>query len=121
MAAPLGFCLFSTAIGECAVAWTQNKLAGVQLPEGTAAATRARIARAHPGLPEAQPPAFVAAAITRIRGLLAGARDDLADLPLDFGDLPAFQRQVYEVTRAIPPGEVLTYGEVARRLGDPGA
>jgi len=28
---------------------------------------------------------------------------------------------VYEITRAIPPGRTLTYGEVARRLGDPNA
>ena len=121
MATPLGFCLFATAIGDCAVAWTQDKLAAVQLPGSTPAATRARIERAHSGVAEVQPPEFVAAAIARIQGLLEGQRDDLADLPLDFGDLPDFQRQVYEIARAIPPGEVLTYGEVARRIGDPGA
>jgi methylated-DNA-[protein]-cysteine S-methyltransferase len=35
--------------------------------------------------------------------------------------VPAFHRAVYAVARAIPPGETLTYGEVARRLGDPGS
>jgi len=121
MTAALGFCLFPTAIGEWAVVWTQDKLAAVQLPGTSPAATRHRIARAHPDVPESTPPEFVATAMARIQGLLAGERDDLGDLPLDFGDLPGFQRQVYEVTRAIPPGEFLTYGEVARRIGDPGA
>jgi methylated-DNA-[protein]-cysteine S-methyltransferase len=60
-------------------------------------------------------------AIARIRQLLAGAKDDLCDLPLALDGVPPFHQRVYEVTRAIPPGEVLTYGEVARRLGDPGA
>jgi methylated-DNA-[protein]-cysteine S-methyltransferase len=45
----------------------------------------------------------------------------LLDLPLDMEGVPPFHRRVYELARAIPPGEVLTYGEVARRLGDPGA
>ncbi|MCC2675022.1 MAG: methylated-DNA--protein-cysteine methyltransferase [Ramlibacter sp.] len=60
-------------------------------------------------------------AIQRIQALLEGARDDLLDLPLDFSSVPAFHRRVYDVARAIPPGEVLTYGEVARRIGEPGA
>jgi methylated-DNA-[protein]-cysteine S-methyltransferase len=67
------------------------------------------------------PPGFVAAAIARIQALLQGGADDLADLPLDLEGVPDFQRRVYAVTRAIPPGEVLTYGEVARRVGEPGA
>jgi methylated-DNA-[protein]-cysteine S-methyltransferase len=64
---------------------------------------------------------LVAAAIVRIQALLAGTRDDLADLPLELEGVPEFHRRVYAVARAIPPGEVLTYGEVARRLGEPGA
>ncbi len=118
---PRGYCLFATAIGECGIAWKDGKLTSVQLPESDAAGTRARLRRRDPEADEAEPPAFVAEAMGRIRGLLAGRQDDLADLPLDYEGLPEFQRQVYEVARAIPPGEVLTYGEVARRIGDPGA
>ena len=35
--------------------------------------------------------------------------------------IPAFHRRVYEVARTIPPGSTLSYGEVAARLGAPGA
>jgi len=31
-----------------------------------------------------------------------------------------FQRAVYAIARAIPPGQTRTYGEVAHELGDPG-
>ena len=118
----LGCCLFDTAIGACGVAWTAAALAAVQLPETTRAATLQRMRRrfSEP-VPEAAPPAFVQAALGRVQQLLAGAHDDLCDLPLDLDTVPEFHRRVYEVSRAIPPGEVLTYGEVARRLGDPGA
>jgi methylated-DNA-[protein]-cysteine S-methyltransferase len=117
----LGYCLFDTAIGTCGIAWTGEALAAVQLPESTREGTARRLLRATGEVAEGAPPPFVQAAIARIQALLAGTRDDLADLPLDFTGLPEFQRRVYDIARAIPPGEVLTYGEVARRLGEPGA
>jgi AraC family transcriptional regulator of adaptative response/methylated-DNA-[protein]-cysteine methyltransferase len=42
------------------------------------------------------------------------------DLPLDIRST-AFQRQVWEHLRAIPYGQTVSYGEVARALGKPGA
>jgi AraC family transcriptional regulator of adaptative response/methylated-DNA-[protein]-cysteine methyltransferase len=42
------------------------------------------------------------------------------DLPLDIR-ATAFQRQVWEKLRSIPYGETLSYGDVARLLGKPGA
>ncbi|HVE53374.1 MAG TPA: MGMT family protein [Ramlibacter sp.] len=121
MARVQGCCLFDTAIGACGVAWTDDALAAVQLPETTRDRTLQRMLRHCGEAGEADPPAFVQAAITRIRQLLEGARDDLADLPLDLQGVPPFHRKVYAVARGIPPGQVLTYGEVARRLGEPGA
>lgn len=42
------------------------------------------------------------------------------DLPLDIRST-AFQRQVWEKLRAIPYGQTVSYGEVAKALGNPGA
>jgi AraC family transcriptional regulator, regulatory protein of adaptative response / methylated-DNA-[protein]-cysteine methyltransferase len=42
------------------------------------------------------------------------------DLPLDIRST-AFQRQVWEQLRAIPYGQTVTYGDVAKALGKPGA
>lgn len=122
MARVQGCCLFDTAIGPCGIAWTQAALAAVQLSEATRAGTLRRLRRyVGEEVPVCAAPAFVQAAIVRVQALLAGAQDDLADLPLDMEGVPEFHRRVYAVTRAIPPGEVLTYGEVARRVGEPGA
>lgn len=121
MRSALGFCLFDTAIGACGIAWTADAIAAVQLPEPTREGTGERLQRYTGPLPPSAPPDFVQAAIVRIQQLLAGERDDLCDLPLDMEGVPEFHQKVYAVTRAIPPGEVLTYGEVARRVGEPGA
>ncbi len=72
-----------------------------------------------PGPREAETaPAEVQAAIAGIRQLLAGGKPDLLDVEIDEARVPEFNRRVYAIARAIPPGETLTYGELATRLGD---
>jgi methylated-DNA-[protein]-cysteine S-methyltransferase len=120
-----GFTLFDTPLGHCGIAWGSegqgDVLTGVQLPGGDEAAGRARMQRRFPGVPEVAPPPWVAAAITRICATLAGEPDTLADLPLCMAGVAPFHQQVYAVARAIAPGQTLTYGEVAAKLGQPGA
>jgi O-6-methylguanine DNA methyltransferase len=41
--------------------------------------------------------------------------------PLDLSGLSRFDAHVYEVVRTVPRGETITYGEVARLTGSPGA
>ncbi len=43
------------------------------------------------------------------------------DVELDLSDSTEFERRVYAATRAIPPGKVATYGEIAKAIGKPGA
>jgi methylated-DNA-[protein]-cysteine S-methyltransferase len=45
----------------------------------------------------------------------------MRELALDESVVEAFPLSVYRATRAIGPGEVATYGEIARAIGDPGA
>jgi methylated-DNA-[protein]-cysteine S-methyltransferase len=116
-----GFCIFDTAIGPCGLAWGERGVVGVQLPEGDGEATRARMRRRFPGAPETQPPASMQAIAVRVAGLLSGQPDALLDVDLDMDNISPFHRRVYEITRAIPPGRTLTYGEVADQLGEPGA
>ena len=77
--------------------------------------------RDFPGAPELPPPAWVGAVVARIGNLLQGGSDSLSDVPLDMCGVPDFNRRVYAVTRAILPGQTRSYGEVAVKLGEPGA
>lgn len=117
------FTVFDTAIGPCAVAWNDTGLTRVGLPEGSEAATRARLVRGLRAAEavETEPTVDVRRAIDAIVALLAGERVDLAFVGLDLEGIPEFNRQVYDVTRSIPAGSTLSYGEVARRIGQPGA
>ena len=113
------FALFETAIGTCALAWGERGLVSVQLPSADARALRARMKRLLPGALEAEAPPAVATAIAGIGALLAGEPVDLDWIELDTDNLPDFNRQVYAIARAIPRGQTMTYGEIAKRLGDP--
>jgi methylated-DNA-[protein]-cysteine S-methyltransferase len=110
--------IFEAAIGTCAIVWSAAGIAGVQLPETTELATRARLQRRFPDAEETVPPPFVQRAIEAIVTLLRGEARDLRDIPLDLDGVPEFNRRVYEIARAIPPGRTLTYGEIAKQLGD---
>jgi methylated-DNA-[protein]-cysteine S-methyltransferase len=114
------YALFDTAIGLCAIAWGDRGVIAVQLPDASEAAMRARLRRRFPDAAEAPPPASVERAIAGIVTLLDGQTTDLSDVALDMERIPPFNRRVYEIARAIPPGSTLSYGEVAARLGDPG-
>ena len=112
------FTLFDTAIGACGVVWNDRGLIGVQLPEIDAAATRRRMAKRFPQASETMPPSSVQMAIKGIVALLNGEKRDLRDVAIDDSDTSEFNARVYKIVRQIPPGETLTYGEVAERLGD---
>ena len=111
------FTLFDTPIGVCGIEWGPRGINGVQLPMGSEEKTRARIRQRHGDIAETEPTAEVQSAIGGIVELLSGKPNDLRDVVLDLEDVPEFNRGVYDIARAIPPGKTLTYGDIAKKLG----
>jgi methylated-DNA-[protein]-cysteine S-methyltransferase len=116
-----GFTLFDTALGRCGIAWGERGIAAIELPGRDDAGTRRRLRRSVQGATEAAPPEDVAAAIEAIVRLFDGEPADLSAVVLDMDGVPEFHQRVYDVARAIPAGETLSYGEIAARLGEPGS
>jgi methylated-DNA-[protein]-cysteine S-methyltransferase len=114
---PAFYTLFETSIGLCGLAWNERGIVGFQLPEDDAPDTRGRIAKRFPGIVEAPPPPDVQGVIADVTALLRGEARDLSTVPLNMEGVSDFDRRVYEIARGIPPGRVLTYGEIASRLG----
>lgn len=112
------YIIFETAIGFAALAWGDKGLVGVRLPEPDAERARGRLLARFPDAAEAPPTPEIARAMEGVRALMRGEKDDLADVAIEIDRVPAFNAQVYEIARAIPPGETLTYGQIAERLGD---
>jgi len=117
----LGYAIFDTAIGRCAIAWSNAGVLGVQLPEAREIDTRRRLYRLYAEARELPPPPNVEVAIEGIGAALRGHAGDLPDITLDLEDIAPFTRRIYDFARAIPRGETRTYGEVASGLRASGA
>ena len=111
------FTLFDTAIGHCGIVWGTRGVVAVQLPMSNEDKTRGRIRQRYGEIAEAPPPVEVQSAIDGMVELLAGKPNDLTDVVLDLDGVPEFNRGVYDIARSIPPGQTLTYGDIAKRLG----
>ncbi len=112
------FAIFDTAIGPCGIVWNARGLTGVQLPKKDHAATRARVQHRYPSAIEAAPSPSVQEAIDGIVALLRGEPRDLTGIAIDSSRTPDFNAKVYAITRQVPPGKTITYGEIAAKLGD---
>lgn len=115
-----GWALFDTPIGACGIAWGEHGLLGAQLPFADESATRERMQRRFPRLAESLPPPGVQGVMAGVRAQLRGEPHDLSGTRLDLRGVPEFHQRVYQLALQIPPGRTLTYGDMARQLGDPG-
>lgn len=117
--------LFETSLGTCGAAWTDAGFTCIQLPERNAEATQARLLeRAGDPGPHVTPkttPAWVTSAIALAREHLDGRPQDLSSVPLDLARVTPFVAKVYRELQKVPAGKTLTYGELARAVGSPGA
>jgi len=107
--------LFETAIGTCGIRWSAAGITGVALPAHGRPLSGTAIEEAR------DVPAWVREAVDGIVALLDGERRDLREVRLDEDGIDDFRRAVYAATRAVGPGEIVSYGEIARAIGRPHA
>lgn len=77
-----------------------------------------RLLRQHHGDYELVVAAHKSAAISRLQAYFCGDLQALDDIVVASGG-SAFQQQVWAALRQIPPGHMLSYGQLAARLGHP--
>ena len=110
--------LFETRAGPLRLKYGESALTAIEMPEYSPRELRAALLKEPPA---AEHPKFVREAARMLKLHLGGKPQDLSRLPLALSELAPFQRAVYETLRGLPRGKTLSYGEVARLLGKPGA
>ncbi len=117
-----GYCVFDTAIGACGVAWSARGVTHIQLPAANRAATERLLRMRAAGATAETPPSSVALLIASLRQYFAGERVDFSAVTIDLSeDVDPFHRRVYDVARTVDWGHTVTYGDIARGLGQPDA
>ena len=87
------------------------------LPQGTAGLPGVSV----PGTSPPDRDAFATNVVAGLQRFFAGEDVDLSGIPLDLDGLSPFQQTLLDTLRAVPRGEVVTYGELAALAGRPGA
>lgn len=113
--------LFDTALGTCAIAWSDVGLIRVQLPERTCAETEARMRRGGSEPAITPLPALASDAVSALKMYFTGTAIPFDALSLDESCVSTFNASIYRALRAVPWGTTVTYGELARSVGQPGA
>ena len=110
------YCAIRTPIGRMLVAASEAGLVRVSFPQREAAfvASLRRL-----GTDVVRSPARTADIVHQLRAYFAGERRTF-DVRVDLSGLTPFHRRVLEAAASVPAGEVVSYGEIARRIGQPG-
>ena len=70
------------------------------------------------GVPAVRSPSETAAVVAQLRAYFAGRRRRF-DLPVDLSHVTPFVRRVLTATMQVPAGNLVSYGDIARRIGQP--
>lgn len=116
------YTLIDTAIGVCGLAWNENGLTRVQLPEVSAANTEARLRRRGATRAAQIPRTEITTCVTQLIAYFQGQRVDFAGVPLDTAALSAFDAAIYRALRQVGWGRTTSYGALsAAVIGAPDA
>ena len=115
---PIGYAIADSPLGRLLVASTPRGVCAVYLGDSDRA-LEAALAEEYPAAEirrgDGDADRWIGAVVRHLEG-----HHPRLDLPLDV-QATAFQRRVWEELRAIPYGATRSYGDIARRLGEPGA
>jgi len=113
---------FSTSAGTCGVSWNAQGITSFYLPEASGKRMEGRLKKmTHNSRASSAPPAWVKDLIKKVRAHLKGHAQDFTSMPLHFDGVSGFLLSVYRAVQKIPSGTVVTYGELAARVGNPNA
>jgi methylated-DNA-[protein]-cysteine S-methyltransferase len=109
--------VFDTAMGFCAIAWSDAGVVRFQLPVKSAEAADRLMRRRAFGAEPGAPPEDVAAIVAAAKRYFDGEETDFSHVRLDLGGDDPFFSQVYEALRRVGWGRTTTYGALAKEIG----
>ena len=111
---PIGITTCLTAFGWVGIAWSEQGLVALTLPQPAKAGALSQLPASSDPAPEAAPGLDVDALAEKLRRYFVGEVVHF-DEPLDPTIGTDFQQRVWAITRAIPRGQTRSYGDVARQ------
>ena len=111
--------VFETAMGFCAIAWSDAGIVRFQLPVKSAEAADRLMRRRAPDAEPQAPSGEVAAVVAAVKRYFGGEETDFSQVRLDLAALDPFFAQIYAALRRVGWGATTTYGALAKEVGAP--
>jgi methylated-DNA-[protein]-cysteine S-methyltransferase len=109
--------VFETAMGFCAIAWSEAGVTRFQLPTKTAEAAERLLRRRAVGAEPGAPPDNIGAIVAAAKRYFAGEEADFSLVPLDLAGEDPFFAKIYAALRQVGWGRTTTYGALAKEVG----
>jgi methylated-DNA-[protein]-cysteine S-methyltransferase len=112
---------FDSLIGPCGIAFRDNEIVGMMLPQKTLRETINKLSSRFPSSqvsPTAS--AFEKKTIDLLKLHLKNGNQNLSKMRISIETTPFFSK-VYDAVKKIPAGHFITYGDVAKIVGKPKA
>ena len=109
--------VFETAIGFCAIAWSDAGVTRFQLPTKSAEAAERLMRRRAPSAEPGAPAADVGAIVESAQRYFAGEAVDFSNVGVDLSGQCALFAQIYGALRRVGWGCTTTYGALAKEVG----
>jgi methylated-DNA-[protein]-cysteine S-methyltransferase len=109
--------VFETAMGFCAIAWSDAGVVRFQLPVKSAEAGDRLMRRRADGAEPGAPPEDVAGVVAAAKRYFDGEETDFSRVRLDLDGEDAFFSQIYSALRRVGWGRTTTYGALAKEIG----
>ena len=111
------YCVFETARGFVAIAWSAGGITTLRLPAGSPAAAERALAKRVAGAVRSTPSGAISAVIDAIERYFAGVPVDFSGVAVDLIERDPFFARVYALVRQLGWGQTTTYGAIAKELG----
>ncbi len=113
--------VFPTELGWMTCQWSAGALERNAFGLRSFGAARRTLTGEWKTLPPNEAEDGLLALVERLRRFAREFADDFTDVPLSFAGISPFARRALTACRQIPLGTTITYAELARRGGSPGA
>lgn len=114
--------IFPTVSGYCGISWCAQGVTAFMLPETTPVQIQKELhSITGTAKPAARLPGWIRDLVRKVKLHLKGQQQDFSAVPVAVDNATDFMRAVYTEAQRIPSGSVISYAQLAQRLGNPGA
>lgn len=114
--------VFPTALGYCGISWHAQGVTTFLLPETTPERIQRELQSTTGTKKSAVTlPVWIRGLVQQVKLHAKGKLQDFSAVPVDVSFATDFMQAVYAAAQKIPPGSVVSYAQLAERLGNPSA